>query len=104
MKTKIKSIIVVSKSILPSHYYTYKKDIFLKKFLAFMLLLVFEHSSTIQIIFFQKNSYKMPSVFECQYSSYLKFLSRTTVSQDMQTRFLVQLAFAKFLSRIKGNF
>ena len=29
---------------------------------------------------------------------------RTTVSQDMQTRFSVQLAFAKFLSKIKGNF
>ena len=29
---------------------------------------------------------------------------RTTVSQDMQTRFPVQLAFAKFLYRIKGNF
>ena len=29
---------------------------------------------------------------------------RTTVSQDVQTRFPVQLAFAKFLSRIKGNF
>ena len=29
---------------------------------------------------------------------------RTTVSQDVQTRFLVQLAFAKFLSKIKGNF
>ena len=30
--------------------------------------------------------------------------SRTTVSQDVQTRFSVQLAFAKFLSKIKGNF
>ena len=29
---------------------------------------------------------------------------RTTVSQDMQTRFPVELAFAKFLSKIKGNF
>ena len=29
---------------------------------------------------------------------------RTTISQDVQTRFPVQLAFAKFLSRIKGNF
>ena len=29
---------------------------------------------------------------------------RTTVSQDVQTRFSVQLAFAKFLSKIKGNF
>ena len=29
---------------------------------------------------------------------------RTTVSQDVQTRFPVQLAFAKFLSKIKGNF
>ena len=28
----------------------------------------------------------------------------TTVSQDVQTRFSVQLAFAKFLSKIKGNF
>ena len=30
------------------------------------------------------------------------FMPRTTVSQDVQTR--VQLAFAKFLSKIKGNF
>ena len=29
---------------------------------------------------------------------------RTTVSQDVQTWFPVQLAFAKFLSKIKGNF
>ena len=29
---------------------------------------------------------------------------RTTISQDMQTWFSVQLAFAKFLSKIKGNF
>ena len=29
---------------------------------------------------------------------------RTTVSQDVQTRFPVQLAFAKFLSKIKGIF
>ena len=29
---------------------------------------------------------------------------RTTVSQDVQTRFPVELAFAKFLSKIKGNF
>ena len=31
-------------------------------------------------------------------------LPRTTISQDVQTRFSVQLAFAKFLSKIKGNF
>ena len=30
--------------------------------------------------------------------------ARTTVSQDVQTRLPVQLAFAKFLSKIKGNF
>ena len=30
--------------------------------------------------------------------------SRNTVSQDLQTQFPVQLAFAKFLSRITGNF
>ena len=29
---------------------------------------------------------------------------RTTVSQDVQTQFSVQFAFAKFLSKIKGNF
>ena len=29
---------------------------------------------------------------------------RTTISQDVQTRFPVQLAFAKLLSKIKGNF
>ena len=28
---------------------------------------------------------------------------RNTISLDMQTRFPVQLAFAKFLSKIKGN-
>ena len=32
------------------------------------------------------------------------FITRTTVSQDVQTWFPVQLAFAKFLSKIKGNF
>ena len=31
-------------------------------------------------------------------------ISMTTVSQDVQTLFSVQLAFAKFLSKIKGNF
>ena len=31
-------------------------------------------------------------------------LSMTTISQGAQTRFPVQLAFAKFLSKIKGNF
>ena len=30
--------------------------------------------------------------------------SRTTISQDVQTRFSVQLAFAKFLSKIKEIF
>ena len=34
----------------------------------------------------------------------VKFGSRTTISQDVQTWFHVQLAFAKFLSKIKGNF
>ena len=34
----------------------------------------------------------------------IMFFPRTTVSQDVQTRFPVQLAFAKFLSKIKGNF
>ena len=32
------------------------------------------------------------------------FIARTTVSQDVQTLFSVQLAFAKFLSKINGNF
>ena len=31
-------------------------------------------------------------------------IPRTNVSQDVQPRFPVQLAFAKFLSRIEGNF
>ena len=31
-------------------------------------------------------------------------VSMTAVSQDVQTRFPVELAFAKFLSKIKGNF
>ena len=35
---------------------------------------------------------------------YIRVESSTTASQDVQTRFSVQLAFAKFLSRIKGNF
>ena len=30
--------------------------------------------------------------------------SRTTILQDVQSRFSVQLAFAKFLSKIKGKF
>ena len=32
------------------------------------------------------------------------YLPRTTLSQDVQTQSSVQLAFAKFLSKIKGNF
>ena len=32
------------------------------------------------------------------------YSKRTFESQDVQTRFPVQLAFAKFLSKIKGNF
>ena len=32
------------------------------------------------------------------------YRARTTVSQDVQTWFSVQLAFAKFLSKIRGNF
>ena len=32
------------------------------------------------------------------------YVSRTTVSQDVQTWYSVQLAFAKFLSKIKENF
>ena len=31
-------------------------------------------------------------------------IKKTTVSHDVQTRFHMQLAFAKFLSKIKGNF
>ena len=31
-------------------------------------------------------------------------VARITISQDVQTRFPVQLAFAKFLSKIKGTF
>ena len=34
----------------------------------------------------------------------IMYKSRNTISQDVQTRFPVQLAFAKFLSKIKGNF
>ena len=34
------------------------------------------------------------------YGSY----ARTTISLDVQTRFPVQLAFAKFISKIRGNF
>ena len=37
-------------------------------------------------------------------SKSFEYLPRTTISQDVQTRFSVQLAFAKFLSKIKGNF
>ena len=43
-------------------------------------------------------------VTRCLYAQNYKQNSRTTVSQDVQTRFPVQLAFAKFLSKIKGNF
>ena len=39
--------------------------------------------------------------FQC---STIALWPRTTVSQDVQTWFSVQLAFAKFLSKIKGNF
>ena len=37
-------------------------------------------------------------------SPWLKLRPRTTISQDVQTWFSVQLAFAKFLSKIKENF
>ena len=35
---------------------------------------------------------------------YINQYTRTTISQDVQTRFSVSWAFAKFLSKIKGNF
>ena len=35
---------------------------------------------------------------------YFIFITRTIVSQNVKTWFSVQLAFAKFLSKIKGNF
>ena len=38
------------------------------------------------------------------YSVTFNCTARTTVSRDVQTRFSVQLAFAKFLSKIKRNF
>ena len=44
------------------------------------------------------------TLFSAEVSTSNWLFSRTTVSQDVQTRFPVQLAFAKFLSRIKGNF
>ena len=42
--------------------------------------------------------------FQAKVMNIFIFLSRTTISQGVQTRFPVQLAFAKFISRIKGNF
>ena len=36
--------------------------------------------------------------------NYFNKQPKTTISQDVQTRFPVQLAFAKFLSKIKRNF
>ena len=41
----------------------------------------------------------------CTYRVHAKLIyaPRTTTTQDVQTRFSVQLAFAKFLSKIKGN-
>ena len=41
---------------------------------------------------------------EWQLNENLIYIPRTTLSQDVQTRSSVQLAFAKFLSKIKGNF
>ena len=38
------------------------------------------------------------------YRNIFRIIPRTTASQDVQTRFPVQLAFAKFISNIKGNF
>ena len=37
------------------------------------------------------------------YKNVKRFQPRTTISQDVQTRFPVQLAYAKFISKIKGN-
>ena len=42
--------------------------------------------------------------FKKYFANINNLLTRTTISQDVQTRFPVQLAFAKFLSKIKGNF
>ena len=39
-----------------------------------------------------------------KYQFNIMYFARSTVSQDVQTRFPVQLAFAKFLSKIKENF
>ena len=43
-------------------------------------------------------------VFSDNWFDWLNFVARTTISQDVQIRFPVQLAFTKFLSKIKGNF
>ena len=40
----------------------------------------------------------------CDVTAIQMRINRFTVSQEVQTRFSVQLAFAKFLSKIKGNF
>ena len=42
-------------------------------------------------------------VYYNKYRRVFIYLSRTTLSQDKQTRSSVQLAFAKFLSKIKEN-
>ena len=51
----------------------------------------------------------LPSVFQISYQKFERLPKynnepRTTISQDVQTRFPVQFSFAKFLSKIKGNF
>ena len=47
---------------------------------------------------------KATPLVEDRNTSQFMYKTRTTVSQDVQTRFSVQLAFAKFLSKIKVNF
>ena len=39
-----------------------------------------------------------------EFYAYFNCKARTTISEDVQTQFPVQLAFAKLISRIKGNF
>ena len=52
------------------------------------------------------NKYQMKSLTIVPVFNFSKHCheARTTISQDVQTRSSVQLAFAKFLSKIKGNF
>ena len=88
-------------SMVHNYYYCVKCILFL-----FLTQQFFSTLETIVILHLLNMKKKKIKVHKCTYELKILFMqkSRTIISQDVQTRFPVQLAFAKFLSKIKENF